>query len=108
MYVEWCDFYHTESFVYLLLRSEGGIVVSAVIVVNDDDDDDDNDNGDGNGNSNDDGDGNGDGNGDSGDGGSGGDGNAARSRRGDFSIGGDVIARTADDTTSQTAGWQTM
>ena len=32
----------------------------------------------------------------------------ARSGRGDFSIGGDVVARTVDDTTSQTAGRRTM
>ena len=109
MYVEWYDFYHTDSFVYLLLRSEGGIVASIVILVdNDDDDDGDDDDGDGNGHSNDDGDGDGDGDGDSGDGGSDGDGNATRSGRGDFSIGGNVVARTADDTTSQTAGWRTM
>jgi hypothetical protein len=37
-----------------------------------------------------------------------GDGATARSGRGDFSIGGDVVARTADDTTSQTLGRRTM
>ena len=107
MYVEGYNFYHTDSFVYLLLRSKGGIVASVVIVVivvnDDDDDDDDDDDGDGNGN----GDGDGDSDGDSGGGGNG-DGNAARSGRGDFSIGGNVVARTADNTTSQTAGRRTM
>jgi len=95
-----------------ITRSEGGIVASVVVVVDDDDDDNDDGDGDEDGNGDGNGDGDGDGDGDSdgdSDGNSGnGNGDAARSGRGDFSIGGNVVARTADDTTSQTAWRRTM
>ena len=82
-----------------IARSKGGIVASIVFVADNDDDDDDDDDGDGDGNGYGDGDrdgdgygdDNGNGNGDSNSNSGNGNGDTARSGRGEFSIGSNVI-----------------